>query len=118
MRLPLSAFWKSPVHAVAGIGNPMFSAVCVLPLLEIIPHPFPDHYDYSPADLSFPDGLPVLMTREKDAVKCKEFVNRHCWAVTVSVEVDEGILEIVIKINLWRSMLMDKKLLEILVCLM
>ncbi|MDX2475909.1 MAG: tetraacyldisaccharide 4'-kinase [Gammaproteobacteria bacterium] len=95
MRLPLSAFWKSPVHAVAGIGNPegFFSSLRVAGL-EVIPHPFPDHYDYSPADLSFPDGLPVLMT-EKDAVKCKEFVNRHCWAVTVSVEVDEGILEIV-----------------------
>lgn len=95
MRLPLSAFWKSPVHAVAGIGNPdaFFDSLRVAGL-EIIPHAFPDHYDYTPADISFTDDYPVLMT-EKDAVKCTEFANRHCWAVTVSVEVDEGILETV-----------------------
>ena len=64
--------------------------------LEIIPHAFPDHYDYTPVDISFADELPVLMT-QKDAVKCTEFANRNCWVVTVSVEVDEGILEIIMK---------------------
>ncbi len=97
MRLPLSAFWKTPVHAIAGIGNPegFFESLRTAGL-EIIPHAFPDHYDYTPVDISFSDGLPVLMT-EKDAVKCTEFANRNCWAVTVSVEVDEGILGIIIK---------------------
>lgn len=96
MRLPLSAFWKTPVHAVAGIGNPdSFFYSLRIAGLEVIPHPFPDHYDFTPADLSFADGLPVLMT-EKDAVKCTEFADRHCWVVTVSVEVDEGILETVL----------------------
>ena len=95
MRLPLSAFWKTPVHAIAGIGNPdsFFNSLRVAGL-EIIQHAFPDHYDYTPADLSFADGFPVLMT-EKDAVKCTEFAKRDFWAVTVSVEVDEGILELV-----------------------
>lgn len=97
MRLPLSAFWKSPVHAIAGIGNPeAFFESLTTAGLEIIPHSFPDHYDYTPVDISFDDDLQVLMT-EKDAVKCSDFANRHCWAVTVSVEGDEGILEAVMK---------------------
>ena len=97
MRLPLSAFWKSPVHAIAGIGNPegFFSSLRTAGL-EIIPHPFPDHYDYTPADISFSDSLPVIMT-EKDAIKCSEFATRNHWAVTVSVEVDEGILSTVLE---------------------
>ncbi len=92
MRLPLSAFWKSPVHAIAGIGNPE-GFFCSLRTagLEIIPHPFPDHHDYTPVDISFADGLPVIMT-EKDAIKCSEFATRNHWAVTTRVEVDEGIL--------------------------
>ncbi len=95
MRLPLSAFWNSPVHAIAGIGNPQsfFSSLRTAGL-EIIPHPFPDHFDYSPADISFADDLPVIMTG-KDAIKCGEFATRNHWAVTVSVEVDEGILSTV-----------------------
>ena len=97
MRLPLSAFWKTPVHAIAGIGNPEgFFESLNMAGLEIIPHPFPDHYDYTPVDISFDDDFPVLMT-EKDAVKCSDFANRHCWAVTVSVEGDEGILDAVMK---------------------
>ncbi|MCK5359764.1 MAG: tetraacyldisaccharide 4'-kinase, partial [Gammaproteobacteria bacterium] len=97
MRLPLSAFWKKPVHAIAGIGNPEgFFESLRMAGLEIIPHAFPDHYDYTPVDISFDDDLPVLMT-EKDAVKCTEFAKRNCWIVTVSVEVDEGILEIITK---------------------
>lgn len=93
MRLPLSAFWDSPVHAVAGIGNPDgFFDSLRRSGLEIIPHPFPDHHDYTPADISFADELPVIMT-EKDAVKCAEFARRNYWAATVSVELDEGILE-------------------------
>jgi tetraacyldisaccharide 4'-kinase len=97
MRLPLSAFWKSPVHAIAGIGSPegFFSSLRTAGL-EIIPHPFPDHYDYTPADISFADSFPVLMT-EKDAIKCREFPTRNHWAVTVSVEVDEGILSAVLE---------------------
>ena len=93
MRLPLSAFWDSPVHAVAGIGNPDgFFDSLRRSGLEIIPHCFPDHHDYTPADISFADDLPVIMT-EKDAVKCAEFARRNYWAATVSVELDEGILE-------------------------
>jgi len=97
MRLPLSAFWKGPVHAIAGIGNPegFFSSLRTAGL-EIIPHPFPDHYDYTQADISFADGLPVIMT-EKDAIKCSEFATRNHWAVTVCVVVDEGILNAVLE---------------------
>ena len=79
MRLPLSAFWKNRVHAVAGIGQPEnFFASLRTAGLDIIPHAFPDHHDYTPADISFGDRLPVIMTA-KDAVKCADFAERHCW---------------------------------------
>jgi len=62
-----------PVHAIAGIGNParFFTSLrdqgC-----EVIEHCFNDHHQYTQEDITFGDGLPVIMT-EKDAVKCRIF---------------------------------------------
>jgi tetraacyldisaccharide 4'-kinase len=97
MRLPLSAFWKTPVHAVAGIGNPQsFFTILQMAGIEVIPHAFPDHHSFTPADISFGDTLPVLMT-SKDAVKCADFAGRNCWALTVSADVDAGILDTILQ---------------------
>ncbi|MCG8391539.1 MAG: tetraacyldisaccharide 4'-kinase [Pseudomonadales bacterium] len=81
------------VHAVAGIGNPkrFFNLLNILGL-SITPHVFPDHHAYQPADLSFADGLPVLMT-EKDAVKCASFAEPHWWFLPVTASLPEGLLE-------------------------
>ena len=81
---PLEAFRGRPVHAVAGIGNPhRFFADLRARGLEIIEHPFPDHYALTPADLDFGDGLAVLMT-EKDAVKCGQLAGPRLWYVPVA----------------------------------
>lgn len=79
----LEAFRGRPVHAVAGIGNPeRFFAELRGRGLQIIEHPFPDHYPLGAADLDFGDGLAVLMT-EKDAVKCRNVAGQPLWYVPV-----------------------------------
>ena len=66
VRQPLEAFRGSPVHAVAGIGNPTrFFRELRGRGLELIEHAFPDHYPFSAADLAFGDARPVLMTQKR-----------------------------------------------------
>lgn len=69
--IDLSSLKGRPVHAVAGIGNPQrfFDSLAACDL-QIEPHPFPDHHQFTHEDLSFADGAPVLLT-SKDAVKVK-----------------------------------------------
>jgi tetraacyldisaccharide 4'-kinase len=70
-RYDISALATARVHAVAGIGNPdrFYTTLESLGLCPI-KHSFPDHHQFQEADISFDDGLPVIMT-EKDAVKCR-----------------------------------------------
>lgn len=76
------------IHAIAGIGNPdRFFSLLRSQGLEVIEHPFPDHYRYGVDDIHFGDGLPVLMT-EKDAVKCMAFAGEQHWFIEVSAELD------------------------------
>jgi tetraacyldisaccharide 4'-kinase len=78
---PLEAFRGRPLHAVAGIGNPVrFFRDLRARGLEVIEHPFPDHHAFTAGELSFDDDLPVLMT-EKDAVKCVRFADPRWWFV-------------------------------------
>jgi tetraacyldisaccharide 4'-kinase len=88
--LGIEYFRGTAVHAVAGIGYPerFFQQLRDLGI-EVIPHAFPDHYAFSPADVSFADPRPVLMT-EKDAVKCKHFAHSKHWVVALSVELPES----------------------------
>lgn len=89
----LQTFLGTRVHAIAGIGNPQafFDALSALGL-TIEPHPFPDHARLTAADVTFPDGAPVLMT-EKDAVKCRLGADAasiaNCWAVRLDIEMSE-----------------------------
>lgn len=72
-------------HAVAGIGNPtrFFHQLTQLGL-DIIEHPFPDHYQFTDKDLDFAkDGLPIIMT-EKDAIKCQAFATADYWYLPVT----------------------------------
>ncbi len=79
----LAVFAGSPVHAVAGIGNPArFFDHLRVQGLEVIEHPFPDHHAFRREDLRFDDEWPVLMT-EKDAVKCRRYARPHWWSVAV-----------------------------------
>jgi tetraacyldisaccharide 4'-kinase len=73
------------VHAVAGIGVPeRFFGQLEDAGLDIERHAFADHHPFTPGDLAFDDGLPILMT-EKDAVKCRAFATDRMWMVPAEV---------------------------------
>jgi len=94
----LSSFAGSPVHAIAGIGNPdRFFNQLRERGLDVIEHPFPDHYQFKAEDISFDDDIPVLMT-EKDAVKCTIFSNERHWFVPVTAEVDDRVVPLIIRL--------------------
>lgn len=86
----LAEFTGSPVHAVAGIGNPerFFRQLEGLGL-ELIRHPLSDHALITMDDILFTDHYPVLMT-EKDAVKCSEFADQRHYFVPVTAELRES----------------------------
>ena len=56
--------------------------------IQVIEHPFPDHYRFSRDDFNFADKYPILMT-EKDAVKCQLFALPHAWAVPLEVDLPD-----------------------------
>jgi tetraacyldisaccharide 4'-kinase len=83
---PLAKFADTPVHAVAGIGNPeRFFRSLRAAGLRLIEHPFPDHHAFTAQELDFPEGYPILMT-EKDAIRCRAFATRRTWFVPISAQ--------------------------------
>jgi tetraacyldisaccharide 4'-kinase len=96
-RRALRDFRNQPAHAVAGIGYPArFFQQLSGQGLELIEHPFPDHYVFKSADLDFADQWPVLMT-EKDAVKCETFAAGRFWYVPVDARLDERFEQLLLK---------------------
>jgi tetraacyldisaccharide 4'-kinase len=92
-RRPLSEFSGQRVHAVAGIGNPArFFAQLRASGMDVIEHPFDDHFPFTAKDLVFGDDLAVLMT-EKDAVKCQSFAEVSHWCVPVQAQLPATFLE-------------------------
>jgi tetraacyldisaccharide 4'-kinase len=84
----IDRFDGAQVHAVAGVGNPRrFFDLLRRHGLQPLEHAFPDHHVFTPGDIRFADGLPVLMT-EKDAVKCQRFAGEGYWAVRVEAQPD------------------------------
>ncbi len=81
---------KTPVHAVAGIGNPdrFFTTLEQLDL-KPVRHSFADHHDYRPGELIFSPAFPVVMTA-KDAVKCQAFAQPDWWYLSVSAELPDA----------------------------
>ncbi len=87
-RRPASAFADKRVHAVAGIGDPnRFFLQLAKFGVKVVPHPFPDHHPFRPAEVDFADGVPVVMT-EKDAVKCRRFAKPNYYVFPVNAELD------------------------------
>ncbi|MBV1888676.1 MAG: tetraacyldisaccharide 4'-kinase [Proteobacteria bacterium] len=80
---------ETNVHGVAGIGNPQrfFSTLKGMGL-DIIEHPFPDHYKFSSDDFSEFTEAMVVMT-EKDAVKCASNWLQNGWFLRISAQLDE-----------------------------
>ena len=64
----------SQVHAVSGIGYPQrfFDTLASLGF-EVIPHPYPDHYNFSLVELLQYTEHPIIVT-SKDAVKIKSLL--------------------------------------------
>lgn len=86
--VPLEALKGEVVHAVAGIGDPeRFFTMLEQHGLEIERHPFPDHHEFTRADLYFDESGPVVMT-EKDAVKCRRFGGGDRYALPVTAAFD------------------------------
>ena len=81
---------QNSVHAVAGIGYPerFFRQLEQLGL-GLIRHAYPDHHSFRRDDITFSDGLPVIMT-EKDAVKCRRLIapGEPYWYLAVDAEPD------------------------------
>ena len=83
------------VHALAGIGNPArFFAQLATMGINAIPHPFPDHHRFVPADLAIDGARAILMT-EKDALKCEDFADERCWYLPVRACVDEALVTLI-----------------------
>ena len=86
----LGEFKSKRIHGVTGIGNPQrFFSSLEQKGFDIIKHSFPDHYIFKQSDLSFNDGLDILMT-EKDAVKCRNFATDKYWYLPVEAQIDES----------------------------
>jgi tetraacyldisaccharide 4'-kinase len=84
----VKSFAGEKVHAVAGIGDPNRFFLHLTKLgVRVMPHPFPDHHPFVPADLDFGDETPVLMT-EKDAVKLRHAARPHWWVLPVTTRID------------------------------
>jgi len=77
-----------PIHAVAGIGNPMRFFTQLRSMgFEVIEHSFPDHHYFSMEDIDFGADAIVIMT-EKDAIKCEKFADSRHWCLSVQAYCD------------------------------
>jgi len=85
------------VHAIAGIGHPE-RFFLHLNKLGLTPktHSFPDHHQYTAADLAYNDDYALLMT-EKDAVKCIAFADERCWVLRVEAHLDSALTQLILK---------------------
>lgn len=92
IKVSISEFSGKTVHALAGIGNPnKFFKTLTDQGIEVITHAFPDHHHYQRSDIYFSDQLPILMT-EKDAVKCRDWVDERHWCVAIDIDVSVTLL--------------------------
>ncbi len=83
----LTQFSPKIVHAIAGIGNPaQFFQLLTSYGFQVIPHAYPDHYQFTQNDIHFNDEYPVILT-EKDAVKCQHFFNERHWILPIIAKV-------------------------------
>ncbi len=91
--LDIASLKNQTVHAIAGIGNPQrFFDQLKQFELEIIEHPYPDHYPYKREDLDFGEIQPIVIT-EKDAVKCQRFYLHNVWYQPVRAVLDDAFVE-------------------------
>lgn len=87
-QMSINALQHKTVHAIAGIGYPeRFFDLLKSYEINVISHPFPDHYSFKAADLNFNDEHLVIMT-EKDAVKCEGMIGEKHWVLPVEASLN------------------------------
>jgi tetraacyldisaccharide 4'-kinase len=80
---------QGKVYAMAGIGNPeRFFKQLVNAGIDIERMGFPDHHNYTAADLEIAGDATLLMT-QKDAVKCSRFAKPQHWYVRVDAQLHD-----------------------------
>lgn len=85
-------FQDQVIHAVAGIGIPQKFFKTLRQLnLNIIEHPFSDHYVFSAADFLFKDKA-IIMT-EKDGVKCRALAEDNFWYMEIDAKLDNKFVD-------------------------
>ena len=91
--MELASLKDQTVHAIAGIGHPQrFFDQLRHSGLEIIEHPFADHYPFKREDLDFGELQPIIIT-EKDAVKCQRFYLHNVWYQPIKAKLDYHFIE-------------------------
>ncbi|MFC0445113.1 tetraacyldisaccharide 4'-kinase [Pseudidiomarina halophila] len=88
--------------ALAGIGNPQrfFTTVQNLESRSFSTRDYPDHYQFTAADLAQFSAYDVLLMTEKDATKWRGFAHQHCYYLPVSATLPDAFwqqLEVKIK---------------------
>lgn len=99
-KISVSTLHGQKLFAVAGIGNPQrfFDQLHNLGL-KFESRAYADHYMFQPEDFAHIKADAVLMT-EKDAVKCRTFVQANFWVLPVSADVDQRLITVILnKLN-------------------
>jgi len=92
-----SAWPRGTVHAVAGTGNPQrFFDLLSRMRIDAVPHAFPDHHAFVPADLEFAGAGVVVMTA-KDAVKCARFADARLYALDIRAVIDPALVALILE---------------------
>ncbi|KTD65032.1 tetraacyldisaccharide 4'-kinase [Legionella shakespearei] len=80
---------QGDIAAVAAIGNPQrfYSTLSQLGI-EFTPYSYPDHYQFQSGDFDYSESL-IIMT-EKDAVKCRSFMNEKMYYLPVEARLNDA----------------------------
>tara|TARA_B100000787_G_C15955447_1_gene190907 strand:- start:221 stop:553 length:333 start_codon:yes stop_codon:yes gene_type:complete len=88
---------KKEIVAITGIGNPerFFKQLNAsgLKFKKVI---FNDHHIFTESDFKDYDHMDIIMT-EKDAVKCKNFLQENLWYMPIFADVNEKLFKELIK---------------------
>jgi len=96
-RVEPSVWPRGTVHAVAGTGNPRrFFDLLARMGIDAVPHAFPDHHAFVPADLDFAGASAIVMTA-KDAVKCARFDDARLHALDIRAVIDPALVALILE---------------------
>ncbi|MGQ4275654.1 tetraacyldisaccharide 4'-kinase [Pseudidiomarina sp. E22-M8] len=88
----VAALPEGKTLALAGIGNPerFFATVRNLESRSLATRGYPDHHQFSAADLAQLSQYEVLVMTEKDATKWRGFAHKDCYYLPVSATLPEA----------------------------